>query len=70
MVFAEFLKINFWFLVNQSGVVFILECTDEDEALKIMNELPLVIAGLMDVEIMPLQPLLTLGALIGRKLMV
>jgi hypothetical protein len=66
----NFLKINFWFLVNQSDVVFILECTDEDEALKIMNELPLVIARLMDVEIMPLEPLLPLGALIGRKLMV
>jgi hypothetical protein len=66
----NFLKINFWFLVNQSDVVFILECTDEDEALKIMNELPLVIARLMDVEIMTLEPLLPLGALIGRKLMV
>ena len=61
---------NFWFLVNQPGVVFFLECTDEDEAVKIMNELPLVIARLMDVEIIPLQPLLPLGTLIGGKLMI
>tara|TARA_B110000967_G_scaffold126729_1_gene129587 strand:+ start:7246 stop:7458 length:213 start_codon:yes stop_codon:yes gene_type:complete len=70
MVFSEFLKINFWFLVNQSGVVFILECTEEDETVKIMNELPEVITGLMDVKIIPLEPILPLGALIGRKLMV
>jgi len=35
-----------------------------------MNELPLVIARLMDVEIIPLQPLLPLGTLIGGKLMI
>jgi muconolactone delta-isomerase len=58
---------NFWFQVNRPGVVFILECTDEDEARKLMNELPLVVAGLMEVELIPLQPLLPLGTLIGRK---
>jgi hypothetical protein len=58
---------NFWFQVNSPGVVFILECTDEDEARQAMNELPLVVAGLMDVDLIPLQPLLPLGTLIGRK---
>ncbi|MFT7507535.1 MAG: muconolactone delta-isomerase [Acidimicrobiales bacterium] len=58
---------NFWFQVNSPGVVFILECKDEDEARQVMNELPLVVAGLMDVDLIPLQPLLPLGTLIGRK---
>ena len=59
---------NFWFLMNRPGVVFMLESTDEDEARRIMEELPLVVAGLMDVDLIPLQPLLPLGTLIGRKL--
>ena len=59
---------NFWFQVNRPGVVFILECADEDEARKIMDELPLVVAGLMDVDLIPLQPLSPLGTLIGRKM--
>jgi len=32
-----------------------------------MEELPLVVAGLMDVDLIPLQPLQPLGTLIGRK---
>ena len=41
---------NFWFQVNRPGAVFILECSDENEARKVMNELPLVVAGMMIVE--------------------
>jgi muconolactone delta-isomerase len=58
---------NFWFQVNRPGVVFMLESKDEDEARRIMDELPLVVAGLMDVDLIPLQPLQPLGTLIGRK---
>ena len=58
---------NFWFQVNRPGVVFILESTDEDEARHIVDELPLVVAGLMDVDLIPLQPLHPLGTLIGRS---
>jgi hypothetical protein len=42
-----------------------MECSDEDEAIKITSELPLIIARLMDIEIMLLLPL---GTLIGHKL--
>jgi hypothetical protein len=59
---------NFWFQVNRPGVVFILESTDEDEARHVMEELPLVVAGLMDVDLIPLQPLKPLGTLIGREM--
>ena len=58
---------NFWFQANRPGVVFILESTDEDEARRVMEELPLVVAGLMDVDLIPLQPLQPLGTLIGRQ---
>jgi len=59
---------NFWFQVNRPGVVFILESEDEDEARQVMDELPLVVAGFMDVDLIPLQPLSPLGTLIGRKM--
>ncbi|MFT5823508.1 MAG: hypothetical protein ACI8ZM_004770 [Crocinitomix sp.] len=59
---------NFWFQVNRPGVVFILECTDENEARKHMNELPLVAGGLMEIDLIPLQPLLPLGTLIGHEM--
>jgi len=58
---------SFWFQVNRPGVVFILECIDENEARELMNQLPLVVAGMMSVELTPLQPLLPLGSLIGRN---
>ncbi len=59
---------NFWFQVNRPGVVFILESTDENEARCVMEELPLVVAGLMNVDLIPLQPLKPLGTLIGREM--
>ena len=59
---------NFWFQVNRPGIVFILECSDENEARKVMNELPLVVAGMMIVDLIPLQPLMPLGTLIGRNM--
>ena len=59
---------SFWFQVNRPGVVFILESKDEDEARQVMDEMPLVVAGLMDVDLIPLQPLQPLGTLIGREL--
>ena len=58
---------NFWFQSNRPGVVFIMETEDEDEARRLMDELPLVVAGLMDVDLIPLQPLKPLGMLIGRE---
>jgi len=59
---------NFWFQVNRPGMVVMLESKDEDEARQVMEELPLVVAGLMDFDLIPLQPLTPLGTLIGRKM--
>ena len=59
---------NFWFRKDVNGTVFILECADEDEARRIMEELPLVVAGLIDFDLIPLQPLQPLGILIGREM--
>jgi hypothetical protein len=59
---------SFWFQVDRPGVVFILECSDENEAQELMNEQPLVAAGMMSIDLIPLQPLLPLGTLIGRKI--
>jgi hypothetical protein len=59
---------SFWFQVNRPGIVFILECSDENEARELMNEQPLVVADLMSIDLIPLQPLLPLGMLIGRNI--
>jgi hypothetical protein len=59
---------NFWFKVGSMGVVLMLESADEDEARSIINELPLVVAGLIDFDLIPLQSLKPLGMLIGRDM--
>ena len=59
---------DFWFKIGSMGVVLMLESADEDEARSIINELPLVVAGLIDFDLIPLQSLKPLGILIGRDL--
>jgi len=59
---------DFWFKVGEVGVVLMLESADEAEARSIINELPLVTAGLVDFDLIPLQPLTPLGMLIGRTM--
>jgi hypothetical protein len=59
---------DFWFKVGSMGVVLMLESADEDEALSIINELPLVAAGLVNFELIELQSLKPLGMLIGRDM--
>jgi len=59
---------DFWFKVGSMGVVLMLESADEDEARGIVNEFPLVTAGLIDFELIPLQSLKPLGMLIGRDM--
>ena len=46
-----------------------LESSDVDEAREIMNELPIVVAGIAEYDLIPLQSLKPLGTLIGRNMM-
>ncbi len=59
---------NFWFKVGSPGIVLMLESADEDEALGVLEEMPLTAAGFIEFDIIPLQPLKPLGTLIGRKM--
>ncbi|MFT5259643.1 MAG: hypothetical protein ACI9J2_000502 [Saprospiraceae bacterium] len=59
---------NFWFREDRPGVVFMLESTDENDARCVLAELPLAVAGLVDIEVIPLKPLVPLGRLIGREM--
>ena len=59
---------NFWFKAGRLGVVLMLESTNEEEARRVLEELPLVVAGLVDFDTIPLQPLKPLGTLIGREM--
>jgi hypothetical protein len=59
---------NFCLRDDHPGVVFMLESTDEDEARRVLAELPLAVAGLVNIEVIPLKPLQPLGRLIGRKM--
>jgi hypothetical protein len=59
---------NFWFKVDRPGIVLMLESADEDEARRVLKELPLVAAGFVEFDVIPLQPLKPLGTLIGREM--
>jgi hypothetical protein len=56
---------DFWFKVGSMGVVLMLESTDEDKARSMIKELPLVAAGFVNFDLIPLQPL---GMFIGRDM--
>ena len=45
-----------YFRQDQSSAVLMLECTNTKEAGRILSELPLVRAGLIEFEIIPLVP--------------
>ena len=59
---------NFWFQVERQGIVLLLESADKEEAERVLGEMPLVVGGFIDFDIIPLQPLMPLGMLIGRKM--
>lgn len=45
-----------YFRADQHEAVLILECTDVDEAYKVLNTLPLVKEGLITFDVIPLVP--------------
>jgi len=45
-----------YFTKNSHNAVLVLECTDEDEAISILNTLPLVKEKLIAFDIFPLEP--------------
>ena len=60
-------KIDQWYVKqDQSGVVFILNLTDPNEAHELLAKLPLGQAGLMEFQIIPLGPLSPLRSLLSE----
>jgi hypothetical protein len=61
-------KIDQWFVMtDQSGVVFILDCDDVDQARALLEKLPLGRARLMQFQLIPLGPLAPLGLLTASR---
>jgi hypothetical protein len=56
-----------YFTADTREAVLILECGGADEARSHLAELPLVKAGLIDFEIIPLVPYPGFARLFGRK---
>ena len=56
-----------YFRTDRGGAVLILECPDVEEARKVLDSLPLVQAGLVDFEIIPLGPFMPLGSLFAKQ---
>jgi hypothetical protein len=60
-------KLDQWFVKqDRTGVVFILNVTDRDEAKAMLEQLPLGRAGLMTFQLIPLGPLSPLGLLLTK----
>jgi hypothetical protein len=59
---------SFWFQAETAGIVLLLESADKEEAQRVLGELPLAVAGIIEFDVVPLQPLTPLGMLIGRKM--
>ena len=60
-------KIDQWFVKqDRSGVVFLLRGTDADQATAMLADLPLVVAGMMTFEVIPLAPLSPLSLLLSE----
>ena len=55
-----------YFKADHGGAVLMLECENVDEARQVLNTLPLVKAGLVDFDIIPLGPFLPFGALFAH----
>jgi hypothetical protein len=56
---------DIYFRQDRPGVAMFLECASVDEALKILADLPLVRAGLLDFEAIPLGPFVNWELLFG-----
>jgi hypothetical protein len=60
-------KIDQWYVKpDQSGVVFILNVTDANDAHAMLDALPLGQAGLMEFQFIPLGPLSPMRTLLGE----
>jgi hypothetical protein len=58
-------KLDQWFVKqDQTGVIFILNVTDPEQARVMLRQLPLGRAGLMEFQFIPLGPLSPLGLLL------
>lgn len=51
----EFIR-EMYFRADRTSAVLMLECRDLDEAKRKLSELPLVTAGLIDFDLIPLSP--------------
>jgi hypothetical protein len=60
-------KIDQWYLKqDQTGVVFMMNVTDPDEALALLGKFPFGQAGLMEFQLIPLGPIAPLRVLLNE----
>ena len=56
-----------YFRTDRGGAVLIMECADLEEAKKELGDLPLVKAGLVDFDLIPLGPFVPLANLFEKR---
>ena len=56
-----------YFRADREDAVLVLECTDTDEARRVLRTLPLVERGLIAFELLPLKPYPGFARLFGAK---
>lgn len=58
---------QWWIKPDSSGVIFILNLTDEQEAHNALATLPLAVAGMMEFDLIPMGPLTPLRFLLNSQ---
>lgn len=56
-----------YFRTDRGGAVLVLECADVAEARKVIDTLPLVKAGLVDFDLIPLGPFMPFTTLFAKE---
>jgi muconolactone delta-isomerase len=56
-----------YYRLDRPGAVVVLECADVDEARRVLGTLPMMEAGLIDFDVIPLGPFLPLEQLFARS---
>ena len=69
MLYTKDIVREMYFRKDRPGVVLIMECDNAQEAKRILNTFPMVMAGVIDFDVIPLGHFVPFGTLIDQELL-